>query len=266
MTTRDDDLARIEEALGLAAEALRPFTSGDIDHVVKDRGDPLTEADLAVNRVLLGALPGPGEGWLSEETRDDPGRLDRRRVWVVDPIDGTREFVDGIPEWCVSIGLVEDGEPVAGGIHNPATGETMVGAVGHGVRLNGSAVEPTDRAGLEGAVVLASRTEVNRGEWERFAEAPFRVIPCGSVAYKLACVAAGLADATWTLVPKHEWDVAGGAALLRGAGGVVVHADGTVPRFNRRDPLLPDFLAGHPELLEAFRREWVVPERRDGLP
>lgn len=132
--------------------------------------------------------------------------------------------------------------------------------------MNGALVGTTTRPHLDGAVVLASRSEVDRGEWERFADAPFHVVPCGSVAYKLGCVAAGLADATWTLVPKSEWDVAGGAALLCAAGGTVVHADGTVPRFNRPDPLLPDFLAGHPELLETFRRDWVVPEPPIGLP
>ena len=266
MADRSRDVARIEEALARAGEALRPFTSGDIAHVVKERGDPLTEADLAVNRVLQETLPGPGEGWLSEETRDDPARLGRARVWVVDPIDGTREFVDGIPEWCVSVGLIEDGAPVAGGVHNPATGETVVGAVGRGVTLNGAPAAPTGRTRLEDATVLASRTEVGRGEWERFERAGFRVVPCGSVAYKLALVAAGLADATWTLVPKSEWDVAGGAALVRAAGGAVVHADGSEPRFNRPDPRLPNFLAGHPELLEAFRREWVVSGDRNGLP
>lgn len=261
------DLERIQEALDRAAEALRPFTPGEVDHVVKEeRGDPLTEADLAVNRVLLETLPREGEGWLSEETRDDPARLERRRVWVVDPVDGTREFIQGIPEWCVSVGLVEDGEPVAGGIHNPATNQTVIGAVGHGVTLNGAPAGITGRDDLDGAIVLASRSEVDRGEWERYADAGFRVVACGSVAYKLGCVAAGLADATWTLVPKSEWDVAGGAALVRAAGGIVVHADGDAPRFNQSDPRLPDFLAGHPDLLDAFRRAWVVSGSRDGLP
>src|SRR5690606_19094746 len=129
----------------------------------------------------------------------------------VDPIDGTQEFVQGIPEWCVSIGLVEDGVPVAGGILNPATGEAVIGGAGHGVTLNGRAARVSARPTLEGAVVLASRSETNRGEWNRFAEAPFVVRPCGSVAYKLGLVAAGVADLTWTLVPKSEWDVAGGA-------------------------------------------------------
>ena len=227
--------------------------------MLKDRGDPLTEADLAVNQVLYESLPRPGEGWLSEETRDDSGRLGLARVWVVDPIDGTQEFVQGIPEWCVSVGLVEDGTPVAGGIMNPATGETVIGGIGLGVRLNGKEVRVSARATLERAVVLASRSETNRGEWRRFAEAPFGVRPCGSVAYKLGLVAAGLADLTWTLVPKNEWDVAAGAALVGAAGGRVLHADGSERAFNQPDPRLPDFLAGPAGLVEQVRARWLVP-------
>lgn len=252
-----DELERIACALERAAAALRPFDSGRIAHVLKERGDPLTEADLAVNRVLHEELPRPGEGWLSEETGDDDARLSARRVWVVDPIDGTQEFVQGIPEWCVSIGLVVDGVPVAGGIMNPATRETVIGAVGEGVALNGAPVRRGVRSGLEGAVVLASRSEVKRGEWKRYEGAPFEVRACGSVAYKLGLVAAGLADATWTMVPKSEWDVAAGAALVRAAGGAVLHADGTQPTFNRADPSLPDFLAGSATLLAEVREKWL---------
>jgi myo-inositol-1(or 4)-monophosphatase len=110
--------------------------------------------------------------------------------------------------------------------------------------------------------VLASRSEVRRGEWERFADADFTVRPCGSVAYKLGLVAAGLADATWTLVPKNEWDVAAGAALVLAAGGAVMHADGRPARFNRRSPALPDFLAGPPALIADFRARWLPEETR----
>lgn len=258
MISRTQDLARIEEALTAASQAVLPFTPGAVAYETKEeRGDPLTEADLAVDRVLRETLPREGEGWLSEETADDPGRLDRRRCWVVDPIDGTREFVQGIPEWCVSVGLVEDGVAVAGGILNPATGERVVGSLETGVTLNGSAVPALDDRGLAGARVFASRSEVGRGEWDRFEEAPFEVVPCGSVAYKLALVAAGLCDATWTLVPKHEWDVAAGAALVRAAGLTVIHVDGTEPRFNEESPLLQDFLAGPARLLQEFRARWV---------
>lgn len=258
MISRTEDLSRIEAALTAASEAVRPFTPGAVAYETKaERGDPLTEADLAVDRVLRTMLPADGEGWLSEETVDDPDRLRLRRCWVVDPIDGTREFVQGIPEWCVSIGLVEDGVPVAGGVLNPATGERVVGSLETGVTLNGSSVPPLDDRSLEGARVFASRSEVGRGEWARFHEAPFEVVPCGSVAYKLALVAAGRCDATWTLVPKHEWDVAGGAALVRAAGLSVIHADGTEPRFNQRSPLLQDFLAGPARLLQEFRAHWA---------
>ena len=107
------DLARIREALHRGAEALAPFTPGAIDAVVKEGGDPVTEADLAVNSILRQVLPEPGDGWLSEETADGVDRLACSRVWIVDPVDGTREFIAGIPEWCMSIGLVEDGRPGA---------------------------------------------------------------------------------------------------------------------------------------------------------
>jgi myo-inositol-1(or 4)-monophosphatase len=258
MTTRIEDLARIEAALDAAAEVVRPYTPGAVAFETKEeRGDPLTEADLAVDQVLRAILPSPGEGWLSEETADDSHRLSRRRCWVVDPIDGTREFVQGIPEWCISVGLVEGGVPVAGGILNPATGERVVGSGETGVTLNGDPVPPRRDRSLAGARVFASRSEVGRGEWDRFQGAPFEVVPCGSVAYKLALVACGRCDATWTLVPKHEWDVAAGAALVRAAGLTVIHADGSEPRFNRPKPLLSDFLAGPARLLQEFCAHWA---------
>jgi len=257
--SRQDDLIRIHEALKAAAEAIRPFIPGAVDYEEKSsRGDPVTAADLAANDVLLELLPSKNEGWLSEETADSPERLRHRRVWIVDPLDGTREFVDGIPEWCISIGLVEDGIPVAGGILSPSTDQLILGSVESGVTLNGESIRPTARKNLEGALILASRSEWKRGEWDRFKDAPFTVKPCGSVAFKLGQVAAGLGDGTWTLVPKHEWDVAGGAALMLAGGGTLLHADGSRPRFNRASPKLPNFLAATEELLLEFKESWLA--------
>jgi len=239
---RQHDLERIDQALDAAIAALKPFTPGAIEATMKTGDDPVTAADLAVNAVLLDLLPQPGEGWLFEETRDSSERLGRDRVWVVDPIDGTREFVQGIPEWSISIGLVEHGQPVAGGICNPATGERIIGSIETGVEYTGS--RPTVRAtSLTGAIVLASRSEVRRGEWERFADQPFTVVPTGSVAYKLALVAAGRADATWTLVPKHEWDIAAGAALVTASGGWIALPDGSAPTWNNAHPLVSGLIA-----------------------
>ncbi len=220
-----------------------------VDH--KAGGDPVTEADRAVDAALRETLLRPGEGWLSEETADDPARLAAARVWIVDPLDGTREFVAGIPEWCVSVGLVEHGEPVAGGILNPMTGELVLGAQGAGVTRNGETVRLEPRPELRGAAVLASRSEAQRGEWKRFDGAPFAVRAVGSVAYKLALVAAGLADATWTLVPKHEWDVAAGVALVLAAGGEVCTPDGA-SRVQSAGSLLPGLVAARPGLMPAL--------------
>ncbi|MDX1503486.1 MAG: 3'(2'),5'-bisphosphate nucleotidase CysQ [Thermoanaerobaculia bacterium] len=243
MSARRDDLARIREGLLAAAKALEPFTPGAIEAERKKGGDPVTEADRAVDDVLKRLLPAAGEGWLSEETRDDRTRLDCRRVWVVDPVDGTREFIAGIPEWCISIALVEEGRPVAGGIHSPVAGQLFLGAPGEGLTLNGEPARVVDRRRLAGAKVLASRSEIRRGEWERFEGGELEIRPCGSVAYKMAQVAAGLADLTWTLVPKHEWDVAAGAALVEAGGGRVRIPDQGEPRFNRPHPLFPGFAA-----------------------
>lgn len=242
-------LSRIHTALDRAVATLKPFDQGRIDATRKAGGDPLTEADLAVDRVLRESLPRADEGWLSEETADDGQRVNRSNVWIVDPLDGTREFVDGIPEWCVSVGYVVDGVPVAGGVAAPCRNLRITGAVGEGVRVAGA--EPgTPSPGLAGALVLASRSEVKRGEWEPVFKTPVSVRNMGSVALKLAMVGAGLADATWTLVPKNEWDVAGGAAIVHAAGGVTLDPGGGVVRFNQPDPLMAGFVATRAELAD----------------
>jgi myo-inositol-1(or 4)-monophosphatase len=255
--SRSDDLARIRDGLLAAAESVRPYVPGAVAFERKEeRGDPVTAADHAADALLRRVLPRPGEGWLSEESVDDPSRLGRERVWVVDPIDGTREFVEGIPEWCVSIGLLEHDVPVAGGIFNPATDELVIGSVETGVTYNGAPARVREPREDEPITVLASRSEIRRGEWDGLEEEGVVVRPCGSVAYKLSLVAAGLADATWTVVPKSEWDVAAGCALVRAAGGVVTLADGTEPRFNKPTPVFPNFVAGAPSLAERIREDW----------
>jgi len=243
-----ETLERIHAALEAAREVLNRFTPGAIEAEYKVGHDPVTEADRAVDDILRKMLLRPGEGWLSEETVDDFTRLDKPRVWVVDPLDGTREFVQGIPEFCASIALVENGIPIAGGICNPATDELVLGSRDTGVTYNGKPAQPSQRKDLHGALVLASRSEVNRGEWKQFESAEFNIRPMGSVAYKLGLVAAGRADLTFTLVPKNEWDVAAGAALVESAGGWVLKLDHSELRCNQKNPLISGLLAGSPFL------------------
>ncbi|HTZ95079.1 MAG TPA: 3'(2'),5'-bisphosphate nucleotidase CysQ [Terriglobales bacterium] len=247
-----ETLQRIQSALEAARQVFSRFTAGAIDAEYKIGHDPVTEADRAVDAALRKELLRDGEGWLSEESVDDFTRLDKSRVWVVDPLDGTREFVAGIPEFCVSVAMVEDGQPVVGGICNPATDEIFLGAVGSGVTRNGKPVQASNRSKLDGALVLASRSEVKRGEWKKFEGSNLKIRPMGSVAYKLALVSAGLADVTFTLVPKNEWDVAAGVALVLSAGGFVCTLDGTSLRCNNRDPLLKGLIASGPLMADEL--------------
>jgi myo-inositol-1(or 4)-monophosphatase len=188
-------LDRIENALKEAADVVAQFAPGQFH--VRDNGgrDVVTEVDGKVSCVLRSSLPQANEGWLSEEDVDDDSRLAHNVVWVVDPLDGTREFVDGIPEWCISIGLVIEGQAVAGGVYNPASREMFLGGIRSGVVYNGCQVGKPLPKSLDGALVLASRQEYLRGDWARFEGRGFTVRPVGSVAYKLGLVAAGLADA-----------------------------------------------------------------------
>src|SRR5258705_12927098 len=125
-----DVLDRIASAIDEAQQVFARFTPGEIQAEYKAGHDPVTEADHALDAVLRKTLLREGEGWLSEETADDLSRLNYERGWVVDPLDGTREVVEGIPEFCVSIAMVERGRPVAGGICNPAANEVFVGSGG----------------------------------------------------------------------------------------------------------------------------------------
>src|ERR1700677_1489756 len=129
-------LERIHAALEAARAVLNRFTPGAIAAEYKEAHDPVTEEDRALDNILRKTLVRSGEGWLSEETVDALTRLDKQRVWVVDPLDGTREFVQGIPEFCVSIAMVENGIPVAGGSCNPRTRRPPLGSRAPGVHYN----------------------------------------------------------------------------------------------------------------------------------
>jgi len=244
-----DVLERIETALAAATEALTEFTPGKIQSTLKTGGDPVTEADVLLDKILKAKLLREGEGWLSEETKDDHTRLNKECVWIVDPLDGTREFIQGIPEWCISVAYIVNGKPEAAGICSPSAQQTFLGSRVGGVTLNGKPVTVTDKRDLAGATVLASRSEVNRGEWKSFENAPFEIIPMGSVAYKMARIAAGLNDMTFTLVPKNEWDVAAGWLLVEAAGGQVLDKNGQPRQFNQADPLLPGLFTANSDML-----------------
>lgn len=202
-----------------------------------DKG-PLTEADLAANDILCTHIQEafPEDSILSEETTDNPSRLKNSRCWIIDPLDGTREFTLGIPEFAVSIGLVIDGAPAVGVVYNPITEECVSAIVGVGTFLNGENVQTTTRSRIAGSRFLVSRSEHKKGwftPWQGIAD----MTPMGSVAYKLARVAIGKAEATFTPKPRNEWDLCGGVACILGAGGHTSDGAGRPYRFNQPNPL-----------------------------
>ncbi len=250
----ESDLGRIAAALEESAELASTFSPSSVYVQHKGWDGPVTEADHALDELLHKALVRPGEGWLSEETHDDGHRIGMERVWVVDPIDGTRGFLEGRPEWCVSVGLSVAGEITAAGILNPWADEAYLAERGGATTLNGETARVSDHEELTSNVtVLASRTEVRWGMWNRFRGEPFKVRMIGSIAYKMALVAAGKADAVISLEPKNEWDVAAGALLVEAAGGVVTDADGHPMQFNRRDTLIDGVIAAGPNTHAAIR-------------
>jgi myo-inositol-1(or 4)-monophosphatase len=252
---RADDLARIRRALEHAGEVALRFPPGEVAVHYKAGDSPVTDADLAVDEALRRELPAVDEGWLSEESADDRARLDCRRLWVVDPIDGTREFLEGVPEWCVSIGLVEDGVAVAGGIFAPVLGEMLLGAGGEGVTLNGGRVAASPRRQVADALVIVSRWAERK---KSFADAPYRVRAVGPIAYALGLVASGRADAMWSRGAKREWDVAAGVALITAAGGHASTWDGAPIRFNGWPPTVAGIVVCGAAIEPDVRRHLVT--------
>lgn len=203
---------------------------------------PVTEADRAADRFLRRALTTIRDSaWLSEESADDPARPAAPEVWIVDPLDGTKEFVAGLPEYSVSVAWVKNGDPVLAIVHHPVTGDVYHAERGGGAFRNRQRVRVA-----EGRRLLASRTEVRAGELAPFG-GEWSIEPVGSTALKLARVAAGEGNVMFSRGPKWEWDVCAGTLLVREAGGRVTDALGHELRFNAPVPRVRGILAGAPE-------------------
>ncbi|HEY7496526.1 MAG TPA: 3'(2'),5'-bisphosphate nucleotidase CysQ [Candidatus Tectomicrobia bacterium] len=239
------DRVILAHALEVATQAARQAgqvilsyyrSSYEVQH--KSPDNPVTTADLAANDVLQQTLLEvfPEAGWLSEESADNPERLQRDMVWVIDPIDGTKEFIRGIDEFVVVVALVVKHQVALAVTYNPARQELVHACRGQGAFCNGYPVRVSNTSHIQQAVVLASRSETGRGEFERF-KTLLTVQPLGSVAYKLARVAQGQGDMTFSLVPKHEWDICAGTLLVTEAGGRVSDPQGRPLLFNQPDPL-----------------------------
>ncbi|WP_370152301.1 3'(2'),5'-bisphosphate nucleotidase CysQ [Ferrovibrio sp.] len=221
---REDHALLTAAVRDAGAVALR-FFQGGVKSWHKRPNDPVSEADLAVDRLLHDRLTAarPDYDWLSEESGQDlrGGRL----RWIVDPIDGTRAFIDGKPEFTVCVALMQENRPVLGAIFNPASDEFFEAIAGGGTRLNGRPVQASGHADLNEARFLASRRTFERHGWlARTAKADFAYR--NSIAYRMALVAIGKFDAAISLSEKSDWDVAAADLVVTEAGGRVATAAG----------------------------------------
>ncbi|MGB3409463.1 MAG: 3'(2'),5'-bisphosphate nucleotidase CysQ [Jannaschia sp.] len=232
-------------ALAAGRIARRHFGQGP---QVWDKGDgqgPVTAADLEIDAMLRAELMAarPGYGWLSEESTDHPERLARGRVFVIDPIDGTRAFIAGEDTFSHSLAIVEDGVPIAAAVHLPMKNRLYSAGSGLGATRDGRPIAPTGRDRLDGADVLGTKVNFQERHWKD-GPPPVTRHFVSSLAFRLALVAEGRFDAMITLRDAWEWDIAAGALLVTEAGGLAQTRRGAALRFNNVHPQVDGVVAG----------------------
>lgn len=234
------DVAVMRDAAREAGALAMNFRKDGAKSWDKSPGHPVTEADLAVNTLLGQRLRGarPAYGWLSEETADDASERAQERVWVVDPIDGTRAYMrDNDPNWCVAIALVENGKAVASVIFAPMHEELYEAYAGGGALLNGAGLLVSKAAKEEGARLISDEAVIKHPGWPTpWPDVELAKPKPNATLYRMALVAAGRWDATFSLVQKSDWDLAAGAVLVAEAGGLASTHIGETLRFNRDTP------------------------------
>ena len=233
-TTYSDDLELLRSSAVAAGIIASGFFRRDVKSWNKENSSPVSEADILVDRYLAASLLAarPTYGWLSEETADNPSRLDCERVFVVDPIDGTRGFLRGEDSWTVSLAVVENGVPVAGVVFAPVRDEMYDAVKGEGARLNGKPIARTRRAGAAPIIPAAGAVHQEmQAAGLNYTRGPYYP----SLAYRLVQVATGKLDAVANRRGSQDWDIAAAALILSECGVALDDVCAGVPQFNRRD-------------------------------
>jgi myo-inositol-1(or 4)-monophosphatase len=250
----ENDVKLLEEAAREAGAIARHFVAGDNKNWNKNDGTPVSEADLAVNKFLTERLRAgrPDYGWLSEESEDDPARHAARRVFVVDPIDGTSAILRREPEFTVSIAVVDEHKPFAAAVYNPLTDEMFVAARGCGATLNGKPIFVGTRDTLADSRILVRPELTARAVWRDDPWPAMREEDRCSAAYRIVLVAAGIFDATISLTSKCDWDIAAADLIVREAGGRLTTHTGEIPRYNLAEVKKPAAIAANPALQDQI--------------
>ena len=239
-----------------AGEIALRYSGETAKHWDKPGLGPVTEADLAVNAMLEQMLQAerPDYGWLSEKTEDGAARLGHRRVFIIDPIDGTRSFMKGEETWAHSLAIAEDGQVTAAAVFLPMKDRLYSAAKGHGATRNGEVMRASGCDDLEGARMLAAKPSYDPANWKGKRVPGVRRSYRPSLAYRLSLVAEGRYDAMLTLRPSWEWDIAAGALLLTESGALTSDRQGNPLRFNNPHPQVDGVVAAAPALHPVLSR------------
>jgi myo-inositol-1(or 4)-monophosphatase len=244
------DATLLVESVREAGNIARRFYGSQYKSWDKGHGNPVTEADIAIDEFLKETLleAHPDYGWLSEETADDPARLNRERVFVVDPIDGTLGFLKQRPQFTIVAAVVEKGRPVAGAVYNPITEEMFAASTGKGATRNGEAIHVSSHTGFDHMRLLAEKKLADPARWT--VPWPQSMIheTRASVAYRMALVAAGEYDAVVSLTHKSDWDIAAAELIVSEAGGITTTRDGKALRYNAEKPDHQSLICAGPAL------------------
>jgi myo-inositol-1(or 4)-monophosphatase len=216
------------------ALALRTF-KGELKHWTKAGDSPVSEADMAVDALLKDRLAMPGVGWLSEETEDNPARLETRRVWIADPIDGTRAYIAGLPDWTIAVALVEDGRPLLGCVYAPVTDEMFFAEAGKGATCNGATISVVDSHSLDGARMNGPRRAMD--DLSKLLPTVEILPRVHSLALRFARVAQGQLDGAYASGNSKDWDLAAADLLVHEAGGLLTSLAGEAVLYNRIEPV-----------------------------
>jgi myo-inositol-1(or 4)-monophosphatase len=249
MTDPAQDLALITSAAREAGALALKLRSAGLETSFKEGDSPVTNADLATDALIKDILTRarPDYGWLSEETSDDPIRRSRRRLFVVDPIDGTRAFIKNRPWWAVSVAVVEDDRPIAGVVFAPDVDETYQATIAGGATLNGEAIHASDRDAVEGCGMVGDARMFAHPAWPT-PWPEMRIEARNSTAYRMCIIAAGAFDATLALVAKFDWDLAAADLIAREAGAFVGDHRGRPFVYNGPKPAQPSLVCAAPRL------------------
>lgn len=247
-----DDLVLLRDAAAEAGAIAMRYFRKNPEVWMKQGQSPVSEADYAVDKYLRETLLAarPAYGWLSEETADNTDRLAAKRVFVVDPIDGTRDFLNGGDHWCVSIAIVENHRPVVGVLLRPVPDRMFWASAGQGAFLDGAQLEVAPQSGKAQIGGPAVMVEPFAKHWPA---GVVRVAYAPSLAYRVAMIAAGKLDATFIKPNAHDWDIAAADLILREAGGAILNSAGVGPAYAREETVHGPLVAGSGELLQAMQ-------------